>query len=359
MGTFEENVRPTAHAVAQIFGLLCKEKRPLSLDALSVYLDLMLLPCLNGLASVEARAERLRFALDVASQELTNEHQLLYRRALAEPDSHPPHKRWGSISDAVNALPSRRDNPIVEGTVRKNAQKMFELLAKTLVDPNFAVQLDEDHPVERTDSPQSTSASPADAYELLEYAWELDISADDPRLHLEHRKMKARMTLPHQRVLGLRYYTDRVPGAPDSVTIVDSRQKYLDTFPDPLEGAPSKWWMHFVHLGERKALGAEVTVEMHERYLDAGEGEQNPYLARLIRSEAQRSLILAIRLPLDRVGDTKPEARVIRDPYDQPEPVDKWTLDVSKDGWVRESFKNLQTHLQYGIFLPGFGIYKR
>jgi hypothetical protein len=238
---------------------------------------------------------------------------------------------------------------------------MYKSLADTLLDPDFAALLDEKYPVDRRNSSQSIPTYPPEAYDLLEYDWNLVISDDDPRKHRECLKVKVRMTLPHQRVLGLRYHSDRAPGTPedDGVTLADPHQSYLGTFADPLEGSPSRWWMHFIHLGGRMPLGAEVAVEMQGQYFDKGEGESNPYLARLVRSPAQRSLVLAIRLPRERASDVEPRARIVRDPYDQRELVDEWPLAISSEGWVREDFSDLEIHMQYGIFLPGFDLYKK
>jgi len=362
MSDFEENLRPDPTNVAAALKKLWTKSEPLEPGALRS-LDLLGLPFLAGIPTVDAREAHLRTALRFVTEDLAPMQQVIYKMIFLEP-THAGNmeKRFARVAEQINKGLSDEATKLDGPNARKHGEAMLKLLAKILLSDQFREQLDDQFVIERKNGLQSKPLFPSDTHELLEYEWELDISDDDPRIHRERCKATVKMTLPHQRVLGLRYHTDRVPGRPakDGVALADPKHTYLGTFPDPLEGAASKWWMHFIHLGRRQPLGAKVTVRTEERYFDEGEGESDIYLARLVRSRAQHSLKLGIRLPCNRLDEIEPKARIVRNPYDEGELVDEWRLPVGEDGWVRETFNDrLEVRMQYGIFLPNFDLYKK
>jgi hypothetical protein len=238
---------------------------------------------------------------------------------------------------------------------------VLDLLADTLLDPNFEAQLAEQHPLERDVVPGSRSEAVPDAFELITYQCNVTIDDTDPRKQEEHRTATLRLLLPYQRVVGIRYYSYRSPPSPekDGVTVLSKGHTYLGTLPDPIDGSPGRWWMHFIHLGQRKKPDDEVVIETQERYFDKDARSTVPHHTLRVRSESLRTVKLGVRLPANRRAEAKPVARVIADPYDSNVVVDEWKLMPSKDGWVHETFDDCKVGFQYGIFFPGIDLYAK
>jgi hypothetical protein len=359
MEEFAQNTSPTAQGVRESLEILRKSHEPLGQNALSTRLDLLLLPFLRGIPTLEERVARLKTGLDFVATELSAEDQIIYRHVFREPTSKNvgPRRR-----DAAAEISQGRDpeKQIEEPAVRGKEKGMLGRVARELLDPNFEEQLDEQHPVAR-DTSNAEMAYPEDAFEMSSYSWDFIIDEDDPRKQIDRRVMQLQMTLPHQRVFGLRYYNDRVPPQPveDGVTVDDAEQTYLGTFLDPIEGTSSGWWMHLFHLGQLKPPGEEVQVATTEQYFDEGEGEKKPHVTVAVRFDTLKTINLGIWVPTRFRHSVKAEARVVSDPYYGRHLVGSpWKLDVDDDGWVREEFTDCQKGLQYGIYLRNINIYK-
>lgn len=358
MEDFAQIARPTPEGVEGSLGLLRRRPVPFAEAELTSRLDLLFLPFLKGIPTAAQRVARLQTALRLAASHLSPEREIVYRHVFLEPGDPEVEKRLRQACDEINE--GRSGEAQVEtSAARRIGDRMLPVLAKLLLDPDFENELDEQHPLARAATARLLS-DPVDAFELVTYKCEVSVDDTDLRKQEEHRTLRMRLLLPHQRVIGFRYYNRCSPPTPvkDGVTMLSEGHTYLGTLPETLTGSPADyWWMHFIHLGERKEPGDEVEIEMRERYFDKDMRDNHPHLTVLVRFESLQTVNLAVRLPTQRRDDATPVARVVKDPYDANILVDTWEIEPSDDGWVRQEFVDCKVGLQYGIFFDDFDLY--
>jgi hypothetical protein len=348
---------PTEHDVLTSLAVLRKLTEPFGASALKMQMPLLQLPFLRGISSTDERVAHLKAALVLAADDLTADQRSVYRHVFQEPAQGSLGKRQQDAADEINER--RAFGNEIESTAARSKEKvLMERVAALLLDSDFADRLDEHHQVAR-EAVAPAPPFPDDAYEMLSYEWEFDIDEDDPRKHIDRRVMRLRMTLPHQRVFGLIFYNYRLPHTPTGgVVLDDPEQTYLDTLPDPAEGMPGDWWMHFIHLGRRKLPGEEIEVSTCERYFDEGRGESKPHVAITVRFASLRVIRAGVRVPARFLDRVRGEALIVRDPYNTRQPVGRWDLTPDADGWVRQEFTDCELGLQYGVYLRDINLYK-
>jgi hypothetical protein len=354
---FAQNVRPTEQGVREALEIVRKLREPFAQNALAQRLDLLMLPFLRGIPTTKQRVARLQTALEFAADEFTAEDRIVYRHVFQESVYKDVGKRHMAAAAEINEH-RPPDLQVQSGSLRRKEERLLKQLPVLLFAPSFEERLDEQYPLER-DTASAEPVYPEDTYERLFYSWDIDIDEDDPRKHTDHRLIKLRTVLPHQRIFGLRHFSNRVPATPieNGVSLDDPDQKYLGTFSDSIEGTPIGWFMHFFHVG-LKLPGEEWEIKTHEEYLDEGDGERHPHILIVARFATHEAIRLGLRVPKRFRDRAKIEARVLRHPLHSPNTLKRWELEIDQDGWARYEFPDCIQGLGYGIYLRNVDIYK-
>jgi hypothetical protein len=354
MDDFAQNACPTKRGIAESLAILRKHPRPFSAEALESRLDLLLLPFLRGVPTSDERVAHLQTALTQAADELSREHQLVYRYVFLD----PAHERIGERRTAVfKVLPKAvgfrtRESP---ATVSRMEDRMLPILAEILLNPEFAEGLDIPRP-EPHGAGRQPSYEADKAYEIIYSRAAIEIDDKDPRRHTSRRTMGVRMLVPDQRVVGIRFAkpsSDPEDGE-HGVTLTDPSHTYLGTFPDTPPEGTRNWFIHLIDLGERKRPKDMVEVEISVQHFDETGIEPDLYLVFENHYDTLREVELAIRVPSNKIAEAKPETRIseVSGIVILKEPAE-----IEPDRWVRAHFGDLKVGRQYGIFFPGLSLY--
>jgi hypothetical protein len=357
METSTKTSASTSTAVLRALKALRKGKPPLSEELLGSQSSLTALLFLDDL-DAGSRTTRLRTALEFAVKSLDAEHQIVFREVYLTNSKDFVSRRLRRAADEINAIRSDAERVVGDKNALYALERAEERLVEILLDSDFAAQLDEQHPLKKRSRIRAAGPVPEDAFEMVDYSCEMDVGRHGPKSFIEHQVIRFRMVLPHQRVFGLRYYNDRKPPVPEYTTLANDEQSYLGSLPDPDEGGPAGWCMHFVHLGRRQKPGEPVTVDLLTEYLDRGEGERRPSVAVVMRFDALERIALGLRLPEQFRDEATVEATVVDSPYNNPKEIESWEVELGADGYARETFTELTKGLQYGLFVRGVEIYK-
>lgn len=354
-GDFAQNPRPTIGGIADSLAILRKRRAPFATDALASRLDLLLLPFLDGISTIEERVTRLQQALKLAASSLAPEHQIVYRHVFLE----PAHVQVGlRRNDAFDEIPKEVGFRTRESsaTVSRIEDKLLPMLAEILLDPEFARDLDEVHPKPA----RVVTPAPQHAFRALklDLAWE--INDDDYRKSVLRHVTQLEVLLPDQRVVPIRYNSDASDPSPveGSVKVLSDEHTYLGTLPDSKDGALANWMLHFIHLGGRKEPGDLITIVMQEEFFDAERRDNHPCVTNTIDVHPITESTLSLRLPKGKIGTVKPEQQIIASPHSNAVVMERRVLPITNDRWVRAEFTDLKVGFQYGIYLPKFDLYK-
>jgi hypothetical protein len=357
MEDFAENARPTPQGIVGSLVLLRKHDEPFGSDALATRLDLLLLPFLRGIPTVEQRISRLQEALNMVAGLLTSEQQTVYRHIYFNPNRLALGKRRKA---AFEELPkevgfrSRETSRTASGI----EERMLPDVAGILLDSEFEKELDDEHPIARESS--GSDAIPTHAFQLVSSKISVEIDNEDYRKFTFHRVVRLQALLPDQRIAAIRYHTKTSDPMPvdGSVKLLSEGHTYMGTHPDSHDGAVADWMMHFIHLGGRKEPGDTVTIEMRGELFDEAKSDRHPNVAFTVDHENVESINLAMRLPRAKLAGTAAESRVVRNPHSNSVVDARQPLTIGEDGWARVGFTNPKPGFQYGIFLPDFDLYK-
>lgn len=354
-GDFAQNARPTIGGIADSLAILRKRRAPFAADALASRLDLLLLPFLDDLPTIEERVTRLRQALTLAADSLAVEHQIVYRHVFLE----PAHAQIGlRRNDAFDEMPKQVGFRTRESsaTVSRIEDKMLPALAELLLDPEFEQDLDDAHP--KSERITRLAHLHATRHLVSSLSWEID--DDDHRKAVLRRELELEVLVPDQRVAALRYNTNTSDPLPvkNSVEMFSAEHTYLGSLPDSKDGAVASWMLHFIHLGARKEPGDIVKIEMQEAYFDEKRHDNRPCVTNTVDDHPAKEVAVAMRLPKSKIRTAKPERQVIASPHSNAVVVHREPLPIDRDGWIRAVFTDLKIGFQYGIYLPGFDLYK-
>jgi hypothetical protein len=355
---FAQNARPTARGVAESLTVVRRRDEPFSSEALGSRLDLLLLPFLRDIPTLSGRVARLQSALALAADQLAPDHEVAYRHVFLAPEHEGLEQRRRVALEELQAKEPFRELKSATA-VRRIEDRMLPLLANVLLDVEFHAYLEEQEP--RLAARASNTSSPArPALQLVSANTTVDIEAADCRKTIVHRRHQYEALAADQRVAAIRYHartTDPMP-VDGSVKLLDDKQTYLGTLPDHYEGAVADWLVHFVHFGGPLEPGACVGVDLQVELFDKDERDPHPNITLTVDHVGINSIDLAIRLPEQKRGDAHPEARVISGAHSLPVILEKTPLSISRDGWAKIERSDLAVGLQYGIFFPGFHLYK-
>lgn len=354
---FAQNACPPAAGVIDSLELLRKRAAPFSGAELATRFDLLLLPFLRGLPSVQQRVERLQQALHVAADRLPRDYEIVFRHLFLRPTSVKVEERREAALAELNDR-KRHSDRTTTNAVKSLEERVVKLVAETLIAEDFELDLDEAHPIERP-LQVGMAAIPARAFRPLDFRYTLEIDDDDHRRFRVFREISRELLLPDQRVAVIRYYVRMGHPYPveGTVKVLSDGHTYIGTLADTQTAAVGDWMMHFIDLGERKSPGDTITITMTDELLDDQHGEREPSLAITTDDHGTGNISLALRLPKGKRTNVKPEARVVRNPHADSVTVSRKPLEVGRDGWIETEFSGYSENHQYGIFLPGLDIY--
>lgn len=355
MDLFAENARPTSEGIVGSLAILRKPVKPFAEEELATRLDLLLLPFLSGIQTEEERVSRLGLALKLAADRLPPAYEVVYRHVFLDPtEEEIGERRTKAVAELGERFPSRRGNETP--SVKSIEGRLLPLLAEILLDPEFEHDLDNEYP-----KPVSVDTDLfTHAFQLLSVSLSFEIDRDDYRKSVYRKVTRLEALVPDQRVATIRYHTRASNPMPvkGSVVMLSEGHTYLGTLPDSQEGDIADWMDQFIHLGGRKEPGDKVEIDMRQEFFDEAKSDTRPCVTFTLDQECAGCVNLALRLPLDMKPGTKAESRIVRSPHSKSVTLKRKSLTIEEDGWVRAEFTELQSGLQYGIFLPNFNLYK-
>jgi hypothetical protein len=357
MDFFAENACPTPRGIVDSLTILRKCEKPFATEELATRLDLLFLPFLSGIETEEQRVSRLAAALELAADRLPSGYEIVYRHIFLKPeDKELGKRREKALAELGESFPSKRDNETP--TIKSIEGRLLPLLAEILLDPEFEQALDSEYP-KPTDETLSCLFAPTQAFQIISASLSYEIENEDCRKSILHRVHQLESLLPDQRVVGIRYHTRASNPMPvdDGVVMLSKGHTYLGAHPDSQDGAIADWILQFVYLGTRMEPGDRTWVEMRTEFFDEAKSDEHPCVTFTVDHQNIGKIDLAMRLPEDKREATA-EYRVIKSPHSNSVVVDAGPLAVTKDGWVRVAFTDLEVGLQYGIFWPEFDLYK-
>jgi hypothetical protein len=327
---------------------------PHKAETLSVRRDLLFLPFLRDITTLEQRASRLRAALELAADRLPNRaYETVYRGIFLEPVGNVSDRREAVLKELARLFADKQDNQ--SPTVKSIEERLVPALVKVLLDPDFARDLDREHP--KPDCTVPVTLSHAFRALTSSIAWEID--EDDHRKSVLRRDMQLEILVPDQLVLPIRYNIEGSDPSPvkDSMELHDGHT-YLGTLPDKKDGAVAKWMLHFIHLGSRKDPGDVVTIKTQAAFFDKERHDSRPCVTFTVDTHPIDGVSLSLRLPKSKVKTAKPVRQIIAKPHANAVVVKRAPLPIAKDGWITIEFTDLKIGFQYGIYLPDFDLYR-
>jgi hypothetical protein len=354
---FAANACPTVEGIVDSLSLLRKRPVPYSDANLASRLDLLLLPFLRGLPSLDQRVRRLQLALGVAADRLTRDYEIVHRHVFLKPASHPVDERRKAALRELQEHESLGERT-TSGTVKGLEDRMLPVFAEILLDPEFENQLDAEHPISRRGSNPLTSLS--SSFRPIAHHMKIEIDDDDHRKIRLFRELKREILVPDQRVAIIRFHTRTSDPIEDSVKVLSDGHSYIGTRPDRQSAAVGDWMMHFIDLGGRKGPGDEITVTMSEGFFDEQLGERHPTIWMTANHTGTANISLGLRLPKAKRIGAKAEFRIVRNPHSDSDILKREPIAVTRDGWAKVEFPSIgmrMNHL-YGIFFPDLDIYE-
>jgi hypothetical protein len=355
---FAQNARPTTAGIVDSLEMLRKRTAPFADAELASRLDLLLLPFLRGIPTLEQRVSRLQQALRLAADRLSRDYEIIYRHVFLEPAHHGVEKRREAALQELSGHETLSERATT-GAVKSIEDRLTKVLADTLLDPEFERLLDTEHAILR---PQQTVLPeiPSIAFQPLDFRYRLEIDDDDHRKFRVFRELSMENLLPDQRVAVVRYHLRMANPFPvaDSVKVLSEHHRYIGTLRETYLAAVGDWMMHFIDLGERREPGETVTIVITDEYFDDQHGEREPSLAITANHQGTGIISLSFRLPKAKRDNVKAEARIVRSPHSDRAVVSRKPLTISQDGWVTTEFTGFEPNHQYGIFFPGLDLYK-
>lgn len=352
---FQDIACPTPSGIEGSLKLLRKLDEPFSAGAIADRRDLLFLPFLRDIATVEQRIDRLKAALELASDHLSSRaYEVIYRGIFLEPKGSLSDRRKALLAELAQLFPEKRDNesPSVKGA----EERMISKLVQILLSPEFEKHLNEAHPKPR----RISTATPLHAFRSLFTDFSCEIDNNDYRRMKVLRSNTLEVLLPDQLVAPIRYNTDASNPLPvnDTVEVLSAGHTYLGTLPDRKDGAVASWMLQFVHLGTRKDPGDVITIDMRQEFFDEHQTEPHLCVTLTIDIHPLNRGVISMRLPEGKLGEAKPERRVIASPHSNAVTVERKPLPIEDDGWIRTEFNDLKLGHQYGIYLDDFDLYK-
>jgi hypothetical protein len=352
---FQDIASPTPTGIESSLKLLRKLEEPFSAAALADRRDLLFLPFLRGITTAEQRIDRLKAALELASDHLPNRaYEAVYRGVFLEPTGNVSKRRDTVLATLAQLSADKRDNQ--SPTVKSIEERLVPALVAILLDPEFEAALDDIHPK----SERVATAAPLHAIRNLITDFSCEIDNNDYRRMKIRRNITLEVLLPDQRVAVIRYNTDASNPLPvkDTVKVLSANHTYLGTFPDRKDGAVANWMLQFIHLGTRKDPGDVITIDIHQEFFDEHQSEAHFCMTLTVDTHPMNRGVVSMRLPEGKLGEAKPERRIIANPHSNAVTVERTDLPITGDGWIRTEFTNLGVGYQYGIFLRDFDLYK-
>jgi hypothetical protein len=352
---FQEIACPTQTGIEASLKLLRRAGEPFSAASLADRRDLLFLPFLRDLVTPEQRVDRLKDALKLAADCLPQRtYEVVYRGIFLEPKGSVSDRRSTVLKELGKLFPDRRDNETP--SVKSIEERLVPKLASLLLDPKFARDLDCGHPKPERTTPITLSQ----AFRTLTSTLSWEINDDDPRKSVVRREMQIEILVPDQQVVPVRYNFEGSDPLPvkDGVELLSDGHTYLGTLPDSKDGAVTKWMLHFIHIGARKDPGDIVTIKTQEKYFDKERHDSRPCVTFTVDTDQIDGTAVSLRLPKSKLKVAKPVRQIIARPHANAVVVERDALPVTKDGWITTEFTDLKIGFQYGIYLPGFDLYK-
>jgi len=352
---FQDIACPTPAGIEASLKLLRKADEPFSEANLVDRRDLLFLPFLRDITTLEQRASRLKAALELATDRLPNRaYEVVYRVIFLEPDGKLSDRRNAALAELAQLFPEKQDNesPAAKGI----EERLVPKLAGILLDPAFALELDDADPKPK----QIGAVGAMSAFRVVTSNLSFEIDNDDHRKSVVQRKTQLECRLPDQRIAVLRFNSKISNPMPveDSVEMQSAGHAYLGSFPDSKHGAVADWILHLIYLGARLDPGDIAEIEMREEYFDEGRSERHPCVTYTLDHDPLNKASMALRLPKGKLQTAKPERQIIATPHSNAVVVHRKALPIGKDGWVRTEFTDLKVGFQYGIYLPNFDLYR-
>jgi hypothetical protein len=352
---FQDIACPTPPGIEASLRLLRRADEPFSDTNLADRRDLLFLPFLRDIATVEQRIDRLKVALELATDHLPSRaYEVVYRGIFLEPRGSLSDRRKALLAELARLFPEKQDNesPSVKGA----EERMISKLTQILLNPEFEMHLDEVHPKPR----RISTATPLHAFRSLITDFACEIDDSDYRRMKVLRSNTLEILLPDQLVAPIRYNTDASNPLPvkDTVEVLSAGHTYLGTLPDRKDGAVASWMLQFVHLGTRKDPGDVITIDMRQEFFDEDQNEPHFCVTLTIDIHPLSRGVVSMRLPEGKLGEAKPERRAIANPHSNATIVEREALPIDGDGWIRTEFTDLKLGHQYGIYLRDFDLYK-
>lgn len=195
-------------------------------------------------------------------------------------------------------------------------------------------------------------AATSEAFQWLEYKWQLTLDEEDPRRHTDKRIMRIRALLPHQVVVPLRHFYDGDPPAP-AIEVTSPNHRYIGRL--PAQEVP--WWDNFISIDNPYEPGDEFTLTVVTKYRDESEFPQGSgELAYVARSPALRRLDLAVRLPPPLATTARGEWQIILNPHVRAVVRDRGEV-KPVDGWHRHVFERPEGQVEHRLAFPGLDPY--